>query len=191
MSRDETRAFVGRSFIDGLFALYERYGHDHYDEDVSQIAHALQTAACAERDKAPASLVAAALLHDVGHLWLEERGAQKGGEDRDLKHELVAAQRLRERFGPEVTEPIRLHVAAKRYLCTVDRRYRSRLSHASQVSLERQGGTMSDAELAAFDREPFAHEALTLRRWDEAAKDPNRRVRSMQEYRPLLESLLR
>src|SRR5690349_24326992 len=121
-----------------------------------------QAGALAEAAGAPAPLVAAALLHDVGHLRSET----------DARHGTGGARWLAQWFGPEVTEPVRLHVAAKRYLCAVEPGYAETLSPASVYTLGVQGGPMRGAELAEFAAGPYADDACRLRRWDDAAKDP-------------------
>jgi phosphonate degradation associated HDIG domain protein len=138
-------------------------------EEVSQTEHALQTAWAAERGGASPALILAALLHDIGHLLhdLPEDSASSGI---DARHEELGARWLERFFGPEVTEPIRLHVPAKRYLCAVDPEYVRRLSEASILSLKAQGGPFTREEAEAFRADPHAEAALALRRWDEAAK---------------------
>jgi gamma-butyrobetaine dioxygenase len=134
--------------------------------------------------------VAAALLHDVGHIC----GHQPTGGDlmngTDNRHGETGAAWLAQWFPEEVTEPVRLHVAAKRYLCAVVPRYYGRLSAASVHTLAIQGGPMNDAEAAAFETLPYASAAVAVRRWDEAAKDPAAPGRSFDHFRPLLASLL-
>jgi len=150
--------------------LFRVRGSSQYGcEAVTQREHALQAALFAQRDGADAPLVAAALLHDVGHLVhsLPDDAPEQGIDDH---HEAAAANWLAKRFGPEVVEPVRMHVAAKRYLCTVEPAYRELLSGPSLVSLELQGGLLSDAERAAFEASPHCAAAVRLRRWDDAAK---------------------
>src|SRR6516225_6317978 len=116
-------------------------------EPVSQTEHALQTAWAAEQAGAASALIAAALLHDIGHLLhdLPEDCAHHGIDD---AHEVRGARWLVQHFGPDVTEPVRLHVPAKRYLCSTDPAYRSQLSEASELSLKLQGGPFTPAEVA-------------------------------------------
>jgi [1-hydroxy-2-(trimethylamino)ethyl]phosphonate dioxygenase len=76
-------------------------------------------------------------------------------------------------FPPLVTEPIRLHVAAKRYLCTVDPPYFNTLSQPSIVSLNLQGGPMTAAEVVQFEQHPCYEAAVRLRHWDDEAKIPS------------------
>ena len=136
---------------------------------INQQQHALQAAWLAEREARGDALVVAALLHDVGHMVhdLGDNPADAGIDDRheELGHAWLAAH-----FGPEVTEPVRLHVAAKRYLCAVEADYFAKLSPDSVKSLALQGGPMSAAEVAAFEALPHSAEAVQLRRYDEQAK---------------------
>lgn len=138
-------------------------------EAVTQREHALQAAALAEQEGASPALIAAALLHDVGHL-LHDLPADAPDAGVDDRHETLAASWLAARFRPPVVAPVAMHVAAKRYLCTVDRDYFGQLSQPSVQSLALQGGPMSAAEVAQFQTRPFFHDATRLRRWDDAAK---------------------
>lgn len=151
--------FVGRAT--------RRYGLS----EINQLQHALQSAALAEADKAPPATVLACLLHDVGHMihWLGENPADRGIDD---GHEQLGADWLAERFGPELSEPVRLHVAAKRYLCTVEPDYFGKLAPDSVRSLQLQGGLMTADDVEAFRANPLHEEAVRLRRIDEQAKDP-------------------
>ncbi|MGK7899124.1 MAG: phosphonate degradation HD-domain oxygenase [Xenococcus sp. (in: cyanobacteria)] len=145
-------------------------GHIQYGtEVVSQLEHALQCATLAERDNSTAELVSASLLHDFGHLVhnLGEDAAEKGIDDR---HEYRALGYLNKNFPPAVTEPIRMHVNAKRYLCAVDNNYWDSLSSASKTSLELQGGIYSELEAKEFISQPYAKDAVKLRIWDDLAK---------------------
>jgi phosphonate degradation associated HDIG domain protein len=160
---------------------------DYLGEPVTQAAHMLQAAALAQRDGASDALIAAALLHDVGHFMNAVGGHDA---DADRKHQDSGASWLAQWFGPEVTEPVRLHVAAKRYLCATEPEYAAVLSPASVASLNVQGGPMQQPELAAFEAEPHAAAAVRVRRWDDAAKDPGAPVPSFEHFRPLLRTLV-
>ena len=138
---------------------------------VNQLQHALQAAAQAEADGCTPATVLASLLHDVGHM-IHELGDDPAARGIDDVHEELGARWLAERFGPEVVEPVRLHVAAKRYLCATESDYFAKLSADSVRSLELQGGPMSDGEVASFRTLPYHAEAVRLRRYDEGAKDP-------------------
>lgn len=178
--------------IDELFALFDApAAHRLYDEVVTEREHALQCAALAAADGRPSELVAAALLHDVGHLVVDDggRGGTRGEPSVDLRHESVGARYLGRWFPPAVTGPVALHVAAKRYLCAVDENYTATLSAASVHSLELQGGPMTLAEADAFERNPSARAAVDVRRWDDQAKVADLQVPDLAEYEPLLRAL--
>lgn len=177
--------------VETIADLYAAKGAQPYEggELVSQLAHGLQAAACAERAKATPGLVAAALLHDIGHL-LDPVGEGAAVAGYDAHHEDGGADHLARYFGPEVTEPIRLHVAAKRYLCATKPEYFDRLSPASVRSLALQGGPMSAAEVAAFEANDHWRDAVRLRVWDEEAKIVGLDVPDFDHYRPILEDLV-
>jgi phosphonate degradation associated HDIG domain protein len=177
------------STIDEILRLFAAKGRAAYHgEAVSQTEHALQAAHLAATEGAPPSLIAAALLHDIGHLLaVSEDLAERGIDGR---HEAAGASWLARHFGAEVIEPIRLHVAAKRYLCAVDPAYRARLSPASLRSLALQGGPMRDDEVAQFEANPHHPAALRLRRWDDEAKVPGRAVPGLDHYRATLEAVV-
>lgn len=170
-----------------LLDLYRQRAGDRYGgESVSQLEHALQSAALAAAASAPPSLIAASLLHDIGHLLVPESVSEAVAGERDARHEDLGARFLGRYFSPAVTEPIRLHVAAKRYLCAVDPRYGASLSAASQHSLRLQGGPLDPEAAAAFIAQPYAREAVQLRRWDEQAKVPNLQVSRLDDWLPVL-----
>ncbi len=155
-------------------------GRAYLGEPVTVLEHSLQAAALAEQEGRAAEMVVAALLHDLG--WLLHGGPRA--------HELRGAQRLERCFGPEVVEPVRLHVQAKRYLATVEPGYRALLSDASRRTMATQGGPMDDAEVEAFLEEPFAGDAVALRRLDDRAKVPDKDTPPLDHYVPLVASLL-
>lgn len=173
-------------------ALFQRRGHLQYSEErhepVTALEHALQCAQLAEWAHAEHSLVAAALLHDLGQL-MDGAAWDPAGDD---QHEMAALPLLRAGgFGPDVLEPIRLHVAAKRYLVATDPAYEPGLSPASRHSLVLQGGPMDAAERVLFMAHPHAPAALQLRRWDDLAKRPGKATPPLGYYLALLEDVLR
>lgn len=156
--------------ITELAGLLEGKGARRYGlSAVSQLQHALQAALLAEQAGCDAALVTAALLHDIGHMvhGLGEGPAEEGIDDR---HEELGRAYLAPLFGPEVTEPVRLHVPVKRYLCATEQAYFATLSPDSVLSLKLQGGPMSADEVARFRALPHAEAAVRLRRFDEGAK---------------------
>ncbi len=179
------------TIVDDVLELFATKGHDAYvGEPVSQLEHALQSAYHAEREGASDELIVAALLHDIGHLIhkLPEDVADHGINTR---HEHLGCAWLKRYCGPEVTEPIRLHVPAKRYLCATDAEYQAQLSPASLQSLGLQGGPFTTAEVAEFERHPHFRAAIALRRWDDLAKIAGLAVPALEHYRPRLERVLR
>jgi len=136
---------------------------------INQQQHALQAAWLAERQGKGDALIVAALLHDIGHM-VHDLGEDPAGDGIDDRHEELGHAWLEHHFGPEVTTPVRLHVAAKRYLCAVESDYFAKLSEDSVKSLALQGGAMSAAEVVAFEAVPYCQDAVQLRRYDEQAK---------------------
>jgi phosphonate degradation associated HDIG domain protein len=172
-----------------IFAIFHDRGHGAYfGERVSMNEHALQTAHFAQTQGAPPALIVAALLHDIGHL-VEEVPADIADWTTDACHELVGGRWLARRFAPEVFEPVRLHVPAKRYLCATDSRYFARLSEASVATLKLQGGPMSAAETARFEDEPFHREAVRLRRWDDQGKVAGLSTPQFEHYRTMIDRM--
>jgi len=173
--------------IDPLFEILARAGAEQYgNERVTQLDHALQSARLAERAGSSPALVTAALLHDVGHLIhdLGDDAAVRGIDDR---HEVSGAAFLARWFGPEVSEPIRLHVDAKRWLCHAEQAYFDHLSPGSVRSLALQGGPFDDEGAARFLAEPFARDAIQVRRWDDDAKVLGLETPSLAHFRALAE----
>ncbi len=178
--------------VDEILDLFDRLGSALFlGEPVSQTEHALQTAWLAEQAGAPPWLVAAALLHDVGHLLACRVEPFATTTDGDPGHAETGAALLADGFPSSVVEPVRLHVAAKRYLCTVEPGYPALLTPASKLSLEPQGGLMTPTEAALFLATPFATEALALRRWDEMARVPSLATPSLAHFRHGLETLVK
>ena len=165
-------------------------GGSNYEEDVTQLEHGLQCAHLARENNASSTLVVAALLHDIGHLLLDENQAIEGFLTEDLCHETMAADYLVDFFQEAVLQPIRLHVPAKRYLCSMDPTYHDGLSRASKMSFQLQGGTMSDQELELFQQHVYLEDALTLRRWDDLAKVTGKDVAPLESYRDVLTEVL-
>jgi phosphonate degradation associated HDIG domain protein len=174
---------------DELISIYARCGAAAYcGEAVSVTEHSLQAAYFAQACGASDAQVVAALLHDIGHL-IEALPEDIADWKTDARHELAGSRWLAARFGPEVSEPVRLHVPAKRYLCATESAYFGKLSPASVVTLKLQGGPMSSAELDAFEAEPYRREAVLVRRWDDQGKIAGLRTPDFNHYRPLLERL--
>ena len=175
--------------VEQCVELLRERGHSEYGgEPVTQLEHALQSAFCAEQESASAELIAAALLHDIGHLLhaLPDDAPDDGFDD---VHEELGYRYLTQIFPDAVTEPVRLHVPAKRYLCGKSESYLTQLSPPSVLSLKLQGGPMSAEEIAAFQENPFLDDALRLRRWDNEAKIPNLRTPPLDHYAAILRGI--
>jgi len=169
--------------VDEIMQLFATRGSSEYGgERVSQLEHALQSAHLAQTENAPPNMIAAALLHDLGHLL---------ADGPEAAHEEIGHAYLVKHFPETVSEPVKLHVPAKRYLCATDAHYLAQLSPASIESLHHQGGPMNDAELDAFEENPFFNQAVTLRHWDDRAKIEKLAVPGLDTYRATLESLVK
>jgi phosphonate degradation associated HDIG domain protein len=174
---------------EAILDLLATRGHESYfGEPVTVLEHCLQAAHFARETNSPDTLIAAALLHDVGHL-LHQESEDIAEQGQDTHHEELADALLSTHLPQAVTTPIRLHVAAKRYLCAADPSYLQALSPSSVLSLKLQGGPMSNKEAEAFLSAPFAQEAITLRHWDDEAKIPDLSVPPVESYLPLLKQL--
>ena len=162
--------------------LFAEHGHIEYSgEGVSQLEHALQAAQLAEREGAGDALVTAAFLHDLGHL-LNLQGATPSARGIDDQHQYFAIPFLRPLFPPAVVEPIRLHVDAKRALCELEPEYYEGLSEDSKRSLTLQGGIFTRQEREAFMAKPHAADAVRVRRWDDAGKEPKASTPPLAHY---------
>lgn len=171
--------------IDDIIQLFQSRGAHRYGrEPVSQLEHALQCAHQAETAGAEPELIAACLLHDLGHLLALRHDGElaEPGTDVDDVHQFFALPFLRGVFPESVLEPIRLHVDAKRYLCRAESGYWDTLTQASRHSLDLQGGVYSSDEAEAFIRQPYAYEAVLLRRWDDLAKTPGKETPGIAHF---------
>ena len=177
--------------VEQCIELLKERGHSEYGgEAVTQIEHALQCAMLAEDEGASSPLIVAALLHDIGHLLhaLPDDAPEEGIDD---NHEELGYRYLRQIYGDAVSEPVRLHVPAKRYLCATDSQYQSQLSEPSLVSLKLQGGPMTNEEVSSFEDNPHSQEAVRLRRWDDIGKVPGLKTPPLEYYVSHLQSVYR
>jgi gamma-butyrobetaine dioxygenase len=169
-----------------IMSIYRGLGAgDYFGEAVTVTEHSLQAAHFAQSCDAPDSLIIAALLHDIGHL-IEPAPADIADWKVDAGHERTGSLWLSSRFAPDVWEPVRLHVPAKRYLCATDPEYFNALSPASMATLGLQGGPMSGTQIDTFETEPFFRQAVMLRQWDDQAKIAGFPTPDFVHYAPLI-----
>ncbi|MBZ9885862.1 HD domain-containing protein [Mesorhizobium sp. CA10] len=179
------------NIVEFIADIFERRGAESYlGEPVTMSEHMLQGAWLAEQDGAPEELVAAALLHDIGH-YTSEFGTYSPDDVEDKHHDEAGGEVLAPFFPPLIVECVRLHVSAKRYLCATDPTYFSKLSPASVHTLSLQGGPMSAEEVAEFRSNPFHEEAVRVRIWDESGKIADMKTRAFRDYVPLLERVVK
>ena len=177
------------SVYDEILVLFAAHGSESYfGETVSTTEHGLQAAFFAQEASAPAELVLAALLHDIGHL-IDAAPNDLAEWTDDAHHEQTGGRWLARRFASEVCEPVRLHVPAKRFLCATDAHYLGKLSCASVVTLKLQGGPMGDEEVARFEAEPFHRDAIRLRHWDDSGKVAGLATPDLADYANLIKRL--
>jgi phosphonate degradation associated HDIG domain protein len=184
------QALARDTIIPFIADIFKRRGAESYlGEAVTMSEHMLQSAVFAERDGAPEELVAAALLHDIGH-YTSEFGEDYIDRGIDNLHDEAGARVLEGFFPPVVVACVRLHVAAKRFLCATDSTYFDKLSPASLATLKLQGGPMSVTEVDEFRANPFRQEAVQVRLWDEAGKVPGMKTPPFDYYGPLLQRVV-
>jgi len=169
--------------------LYTAHGALVYGEQVNQIQHALQCASLAQESGSTDAMVAAAMLHDIGHM-LHGDAATALDTGEDDRHESLGADWLARWFGDDVVQPVALHVQAKRYLCARDPGYLEGLSRVSTRTLHLQGGPMQPAEAEAFARLPHARNAIDLRRWDDLGKKADCETAPLSHFMTVIERCL-
>ena len=180
--------FLFVHIVDKIINKYQNNNSLYIGEKVTITEHMVQTAMLAEENNTTESLVCACLLHDFGHFIIQDPDYLVT-KSIDGKHENVAFNFLKNYFKPEVFEPIKLHVQAKRYLCR-SKSYWNILSEASKTSLKLQGGIMSDDEAKKFVSLKFHDDAILLRKYDDDGKIPNIKTKKIEDYRDLIISQL-
>lgn len=178
------------TIVDEIIDLLNTKAEGRYGlSNVNQRQHALQCAMLAERSGEPATMIVAALVHDIGHM-LHDLGEDFVDVGIDDRHEQVGLIFLSKAFGPEVTAPVALHVDAKRYLCAAEPDYFQKLSDDSVKTLKLQGGPMNEEEMQTFRENQYWKEALRLRRYDDQGKSPFSVTPEPEHFRSSLEACL-
>lgn len=177
------------SIVKEILDAFARNGHLDYGENISMQEHMLQTAWLAEQDGADERLVVAALLHDFGHLVCELPN-DTFLDGHDNHHESFGADALSRWFDDDIVSAVRLHVAAKRYLCGSNPAYYDTLSDASKTSLEMQGGPMTGDEIFAFRNQPGHDMAVRVRVYDDQGKVNGMERPELDHYVPMIRRCL-
>ena len=178
------------TIVDFIGDIFSRRGADSYlGEAVTMSEHMLQGAQLAEQAGASDEVVAAILLHDIGHYTSEfpEDSLEKGINN---YHDEAGAAVLQAWFPSLVTDCVKYHVAAKRYLCAVDPDYFGKLSDASVHTLKLQGGPMSEEEVRDFEKLPYRKEIVQVRLWDDEGKVAGVETPGFAYYAPLLQRVV-
>ena len=175
--------------VDKIVSNFKNNNSLYIGENVTIAEHMIQSAMMAEKSKSNNNLVCACLLHDYGHFILDNPD-ELVRKKQDGKHEEIGYEYLKKFFKNEIVEPIKHHVIAKRYLAR-DKKYFDRLSEASIVSLELQGGILDTKEAKLFENQEFFKEAIMLRKFDEAAKKVGVKIKDIIQYKDLLKASLR
>ena len=176
------------NIIDKIFSNFINNKSLYIGEKVTISEHMIQSAMIAEKAKSPRSLICSCLLHDYGHFILENPD-DLVRKKVDGKHEYIGYEYLKKFFKKEVVEPIKYHVLAKRYLAR-NKKYFNSLSDASKTSLKLQGGVLNIKESKEFKKKDFFKHSIKLRKFDEVAKKTNIKIKSIVDYKQLLNSQL-
>ena len=172
--------------ITRIIDLYRQYGGQQYGEEITQLEHALQAAELAIADGRDDEVIAAAFLHDIGHL-LESDGVASMGDYGVVAHDKLGADYVISLgFSDRIAQMIGCHVQAKRYLCAIEPGYYDQLSKASQETLHWQGGVMTMEEVSDFSSRNDLEEILALRRYDEQAKEQEKATEGLPGIEPVL-----
>lgn len=187
---DPVAPLTSETIVDFLGSIFDRRGGEAYlGEPVSMGAHMLQGATIAERNDQPEEIIVGALLHDIGH-FTSEFGMFTMDDTVDRYHETAGAEVLERFFPSMITDCVRYHVAAKRYLCATRPAYFERLSAASVHSLELQGGPMTAEEVAVFEQNPNLDQIVAVRYLDDAGKHTDMQTPDFWHFAPMVQRMV-
>lgn len=190
MSKPDFSTLDRTNIVAFLEDIFERRGGEEYlGEPVTMAEHMLQGATIAEQNNQPEIIIVSALLHDVGH-FTSEFGMFSMDDTEDRYHEDAGADVLQDYFPTLVTDCVRYHVAAKRYLCATRPAYFDRLSEASVHSLNLQGGPMNDDEVTEFEKNPNLEEIIAVRYLDEAGKHADMKTPPFSHFAPMVQKIV-
>ncbi len=174
--------------LDKIISNFKNNKSLYIGEKITMSEHMIQSAMLAEKAKSKDAFICSCLLHDYGHFIIEDRDELvKNNEDGN--HESIGFEYLKNFFKEQVVEPIKYHVLAKRYLAR-NKKYYNHLSDASRISLKLQGGILNKKESNQFEKIPYFKSAIKLRKFDELAKKTNIKIKSINDYKDLLNSQL-
>ena len=174
--------------LDKIISNFKNNKSLYIGEKLTIPEHMIQSAMLAEKSKCNDNLICSCLLHDYGH-FLIENPDNLVKINKDGEHEAIGYEYLKKFFKKEIVEPIRHHVLAKRYLAR-NKKYFNFLSEASKISLKLQGGVLNDKESKEFKKKKYFKNAVLVRKFDEAAKKTNIKMKSIDSYTSLLKSKL-
>ncbi len=190
MTRSDHSSLTRDNIVDFLAGIFEsRGGEEYLGEAVTMAEHMLQGATLAEQAGNDEVIIVAALLHDIGH-FTSEFGTFSIDDTEDRHHEEAGAEVLQHFFPSVVTDCVRYHVAAKRYLCATRPDYFNRLSQASVHSLELQGGPMDDKEVADFEKNPNLEKIIQVRYLDDAGKRDDMTTPPFSHFAPMVQRVV-
>lgn len=190
MNGAEKMELSSHTIVAFLADIFERRGGEEYlGEPVTMAEHMLQGAHLAEQQGESEDIIVATLLHDIGH-FTSEFGTFSMADTHDKHHEEAGAKVLEGFFPSIVTDCVRHHVAAKRYICATDPKYFGQLSIASIHSLKLQGGPMTAEEVAAFEKQPNVRQIVKVRYLDDAGKVAGMITPGFAHYAPMVQRVV-
>tara|TARA_B100001250_G_scaffold339731_1_gene307192 strand:- start:326 stop:862 length:537 start_codon:yes stop_codon:yes gene_type:complete len=174
--------------LDKIISNFKNNKSLYIGEKLTMSEHMIQSAMLAEKAKCNDNLICSCLLHDYGH-FLIDNPDNLVKNNKDGEHENIGYEYLKQFFKKEIVEPIRYHVLAKRYLSR-NKKYFNFLSEASKISLKLQGGILNDNQSKEFKKKQYFKNSILVRKFDEAAKKTNMKMKTIDSYTFLLKSKL-